>query len=103
MKNFYWLKRSWVYEAKPTELYKPKVKRSVFIATETLELTPDELDTLTLEGDDYDELFYKSAPDWLQKLYDDCPHMCVEFQGLEAVPLTEREIMFMQGQPMLFN
>lgn len=97
MKYFYWVKRSWVYRNAFNELHD-----SCFVSTELSELTPQEAYDLTTEDDDYDEKFCHYVPDWLERMWNDCPDMTVKFLGTEAIRLTEREVMFMQGQPELF-
>lgn len=97
MKNFYWIKRSWVYRNTFNKLYD-----SMLIDTEIAQLTLDEVSELVNEDDEYDEKFCHYAPEWLVQMWHDYPNMTVNFLGTEVVPLTEREVMFLQGQPELF-
>lgn len=97
MKNFYWIKRSWVYRNTLNKLHD-----SCLVSTEISELTQYEAYLLTTEDDDYEEKFCYHAPDWLEQMWLDCPNMTVNFLGTEVIQLTEREVMFMQGQPELF-
>lgn len=94
MKNLYCVKRTWVYRNAFNKLHD-----SCLVSTEISELTAYEAYNLTTEDDDYEEKFCHHAPEWLVQMWHDCPNMTVNFLGTEVVQLTEREVMFMQGQP----
>lgn len=98
MKNLYWVKRSWTYRNTFNKLHD-----SLFIATEILELAPEEAYDVSIENDDYEEKFCHFAPDWLEQMWQVCPNMTVNFLGTEVVPFSEREMMLHLGQPKLFN